>query len=134
MQLTKKHENGISIITVNGTVDALSSYALENDLLELMSSGRLFIVIDMSDMDYITSAGLRSLLVAAKMVSIKKGFMALCRLNEDVKKIFGMVNFESVLNIYEDLASSLSAASAALLSRSPIQEDIAVWPGDNTVK
>ncbi len=134
MQLAKKHENGISIITVNGTVDALSSYTLENDLLELMSSGDLFIVIDMSDMDYITSAGLRSLLVAAKMVSIKKGFMALCRLNEDVKKIFGMVNFESVLNIYEDLDSSLSAASAALLSRSPIQEENITWPGDNIVK
>jgi len=123
MQLTKKYENGVSIIAVNGTVDALSSYRLENDLLELMSSGDLFIVIDVSEMDYITSAGLRSLLVAAKMVSIKKGFMALCRLNEDVKKIFAMVNFESVLNIYEELFPALSAASAACASRPPAENE-----------
>jgi len=129
MQLTKKHENLISVITVNGTVDALSSYTLENDLLELMSSGDLFIVIDVSEMDYITSAGLRSLLVAAKMVSIKKGFMALCGLNEDVKKIFGMVNFESVLNIYEDLSSALAAASTARGLRPSVKEE-PEWSGD----
>lgn len=123
MQLTKKHEKGLSIITVNGTVDALSSYTLENDLLELMSSGRLFIVVDMSEMDYITSAGLRSLLVAAKMISLKKGFMAICRLNDDVKKIFSMVNFESILNVYEDMLSALSAAATALGSKPPVEKE-----------
>ena len=132
MQLTKKHEKGISIISVNGTVDALSSYALENDLLGLMSSGKLFIVIDVSEMDYITSAGLRSLLVAAKMVNLKKGFMGLCGLNDDVKKIFGMVNLESILNIYEDMASALSAAAAAL-SLKPAEDEIS-WPGDKLIK
>lgn len=57
------------------------------------------IVLDFKDLDYITSAGLRTLLVVANKIIQNKGKMAIVNMNEIIKDIFDITGFDDIVNI-----------------------------------
>lgn len=57
------------------------------------------IVLDFKDLDYITSAGLRTLLVVANRIIQNKGKMAIINMNEIIKDIFDITGFDDIVNI-----------------------------------
>jgi anti-sigma B factor antagonist len=108
MELLDSKRSGTAIVSVKGRVDATSSSALEQRLLRLIKAGERHIVVDCAELDYISSAGLRALLVAVKQLNTSGGKMALGALKEDIHEVFDIAGFSSILSIYPSVDAALA--------------------------
>jgi stage II sporulation protein AA (anti-sigma F factor antagonist) len=103
--------NGISVVCPQGRLDSVTSTNFERDLLKNIDSGATRLLIDFSKLDYISSAGLRSVLLAAKRIRASGGRMSLCSLNRQIAEVFDLSGFSSVLDIqssYDEAVTRLS--------------------------
>lgn len=99
---------------VSGRVDALTSPQLEQELLPALAEQGKFCVLDLAQVDYMSSAGLRVLLMCKKTAARNKGSFALCGLQESVRKILEMVGYLPLLEIYPDRSTAHAAARKPL--------------------
>jgi anti-sigma B factor antagonist len=99
MNITKNKENNKLIVALEGRLDTNTAPKLEQELKE--SLGDITeLELDMSGLEYISSAGLRVLLSAHKTMMGSKG-MVIKNVNEEIKEIFDITGFSDVLNIEE---------------------------------
>jgi anti-sigma B factor antagonist len=108
MELSDSKRSGTVIVSVKGRVDASSSSALEQRLLRLIKAGERQIIVDCADLDYISSAGLRALLVAVKQLNTTGGKMALGALKADIHEVFDVAGFSSILPIHPNVDAALA--------------------------
>ena len=99
MEIAEERKGDISILQVAGKLDASTSKELEDRVLALVASGRNKLVVDLSRLDYISSAGLRVFLLAAKRMEATSGRLVLSSLNPAVKQVFDIAGFSSYLTL-----------------------------------
>ena len=97
MNLTKKINDTELTVAIEGRVDTVTSPELDK-LIKESVDGMDSLVIDMKDVEYISSAGLRVLLSSHKLMS-KKGGMTVINAGEDIMEIFEVTGFSDILNI-----------------------------------
>lgn len=107
MEVTEKRQNGVIILVPKGRLDSNTSDEFEKRLLGLVGSGETSLVIDFKDLDYISSAGLRVLLKAAKELKKKNGQIAFCAVKDYIREIFELSGFVSFFAIHPTLEDSL---------------------------
>ena len=94
MTITKENRDGTLVISLSGRLDTLTAPELEKELnASLPSADKL--VIDLTDLAYISSAGLRTLLSAHKVMSVKGG-MTVTGANELVSEVFDVTGFSDI--------------------------------------
>ena len=99
MEITEERRADLLILRVIGKLDASTSKALEVKILPLIASSQGKLVVDLSQLDYISSSGLRVFLLAAKRMDAAKGQMIICSLKDSVKQIFDIAGFSSFLTL-----------------------------------
>lgn len=99
MKINESKSGSIVVLDLNGRLDASTSGMLEKKLMELLDKGEKHFVFDFSQLDYISSAGLRVLLMAAKKTGGTGGKMALACLKEHVKEVFDIAGFSAIFSI-----------------------------------
>jgi anti-anti-sigma factor len=104
--------NDISVVSPQGRLDSVTSASFERDLLEYIESGATRLLIDFSKLDYISSAGLRSVLLAAKRIRASGGRMSLCSLNQQIAEVFDISGFSSILDIQPSYDAAVTRLSA----------------------
>ena len=91
-------KNGTALeVALTGRLDTMTSPELEKELNEQLD-GAETLVFDFTELEYISSAGLRVLLSAHKIMS-KQGSMVVKNLTEEVKEIFDITGFSDILTI-----------------------------------
>lgn len=102
--VTDKRDNGI-LLEVSGRMDAVTSSEFEKAALNVINDGEKMIVVDLSDLEYISSAGLRSILVSAKKQKSVGGVMQFCGLTGMVEEVFsvsGLINMFKVSSTVDE--------------------------------
>jgi len=99
MEITEERREDILILRVIGRLDSSTSKTMEERLLPIIDSGEGRLVIELSQLDYISSAGLRVFLLAAKRMGSANGRMILCSLQDVVKQVFDIAGFSSFLTL-----------------------------------
>lgn len=112
MNFEISNDNELTIAKISGRIDATNSDELQNNIVELIASGATKLVIDFSGVNYISSAGLRSILTATKEIMKKSGKLAIFGMQSNIRDVFDMSGFSSIMNITSDL----SKAKSSLLS------------------
>ena len=92
-----------TVVEIDGRLDTLSSPDFERRMLNWIGGGRTELVVDFSKVGYISSAGLRSLMLAAKSAKNQGGRVVCCGLQGVVKKVFEISGFSSVIAVYDSL-------------------------------
>jgi len=108
MEVSTRKENNVMIVFVKGRMDAVSSPEFEKELLHLMDQGERRFIVDLRDLEYISSAGLRIILVAAKRLKQEQGQLVLSSLQDIVKEVFDISGFSAVIPISRSTESALS--------------------------
>ena len=103
---TRREENAI-VVTVKGRLDAVTSPDFEKELTGLISEGGKVFIIDLGELHYISSAGLRSILATTKKLKEKEGKLLLASIKDVVKEVFEISGFGSIIPIYESTESAL---------------------------
>jgi anti-sigma B factor antagonist len=101
MEITSEKLNDYLVIKIKGHLDAVTSSSASEKLSELIENGESKFILDLTDLDYISSAGLQTVLLAAKKISSQKGTFALTNLKEEVFEVFEISGFTSFLNIFD---------------------------------
>lgn len=110
MEITTKELKRVQLVAPKGRIDHESAPELERALMELVNAGHYRFVIDMSGVDYISSAGLRTLLAVRKAVRRwNRGDMRLAALQPFVKETFGLVGFTRIFEIHDDVVEAVGS-------------------------
>lgn len=109
MELNIKNEEKGTLISVTGRMDAVSSPEFEKKLGRLIDEGNVNLIIDLTELDYISSSGLRSILITAKKLKGKNGQILLASLQAIVKEVFEISGFSIIIPIYESVEEAIEA-------------------------
>lgn len=88
------------LLTINGRIDQDLTPELEAELKQV--AGKREIIIDLNNVSYVNSGGLRVLITAWRVAKKQGGDVVLFGLNEDLKTIFAMVGFDKIIRIFAD--------------------------------
>jgi anti-anti-sigma factor len=97
-----------TIVTLRGKLDVVSNADVEKSLLDVIALGEMKLVIDCAALDFISSAGLRSLIMAIKRMKVCGGVIALVALKRDVKMIIEISGLSPLIKIYATRAEALA--------------------------
>jgi anti-sigma B factor antagonist len=109
MTITELVQGDVVLVSLQGRLDGNTSASLESAFAKLVEQGNGKFVFNLHGLDYVSSAGLRSLLSAAKMVKVIQGRLALARMNEQVKEVFDMSGFSSIFKLYDTEDEAVNA-------------------------
>ena len=100
MEITEQKSAGVVTLRLAGRLDTTTAPAFEDKILGRIESGERHVVIDLAQLDYISSAGLRVIVLAGKRLSAANGKMALCSLKDRVREVFDIAGLSSIFSIY----------------------------------
>lgn len=112
MQIGEARENGVTVLSPAGRIDTTTAGALESRLATVLTAAAPQLVVDLSAVDYISSAGLRVLLVAARRVQASGGRLALCALGQPVRQVFQLAGFLPLFTIEETRDAAVAGLTA----------------------
>ena len=96
-------EEDITIISFGGSLDTNTSKEAGDQLTKLVDDGKVKLIVDLTDLEYISSSGLRILLATSKKLKPLKGEMLICGLNETVKEVFEISGFTMIFKVLSTL-------------------------------
>ena len=99
MEVTTNRLGNVTIVAGSGRLDSNSSPAFEDVLLKVINEAAA-VVLDMTGFHYVSSAGLRVLLMAAKKSKSAGNKLALCGLTPEVRMVFEISGFLALFLIY----------------------------------
>lgn len=96
--LKEEIKNGVLVLKISGRLDAITTPSIERKIFEQIHQGHTKILIDFSELDYLSSAGMRMLLSITKKLK-NVGKVILCSVNDNVLDVLKMSGFDRVLDI-----------------------------------
>ena len=109
MEIQQEQVGDVWVVNVHGRLDGITSTAFSNHVGELFTGRIPKILIDLTDMDFITSAGLRELLLLAKKANASGTAFALCGVNDQVRQVVDIGGFTTIFNLHSGRAEALAA-------------------------
>lgn len=110
-------DSPITIMRLTGRLDASTVGQLERALAEAQAAGVRAIVIDMSQLTYVSSSGLRVLLSARSAIRKNGGDLFLCALSHSVREVFDMVGFSAIFSLFDTVEMGMEVASILTKAR-----------------
>lgn len=116
--------NHISIIKVGGYIDTTTSSELERALDSLLKQGRFFIIVDLGNVDYISSAGWGIFISEIKSIRENGGDLKLVRMVPDVYEIFELLEFHHILDVYDTVDEAINKFEMLEAAGKPVAKEI----------
>ena len=115
MEITHKRFNRVDLLTIIGQMDAASAPQLKQEIDALFDQGRFRIVLDLAELEYIASPGLRVLIEARKrardrrLTDLEGGDVRIANLPPRIKEVFDLTGFTSLFEIYDDTVEAVGS-------------------------
>lgn len=116
--------NHISIIKVGGYIDTTTSSELERALDSLLKQGRFFLVVDLGNVDYISSAGWGIFISEIKSIRENNGDLKLVRMVPDVYEIFELLEFHHILDVYDSVDEAVNKFEVLESAGKPVAKEM----------
>ena len=107
MAIRTRNDRDAVVVEVSGRLDAVTAPEFEAALNASIQQGNLRYVIDLDGLEYVSSAGLRGILVIAKLLRSKGGQLRFANVRGTVREVFDISGFGSILTIDESVAVAL---------------------------
>ncbi len=107
MDLKKESKGSYIIVKVSGRLDATTASDYERTCSEYLEAGDTKIIIDLNGLEYISSAGLRSILTIGKKIKALNGKYIFCNLQPMVADVFKISGFNAIFPVYNSLEDAV---------------------------
>ena len=108
MKIETRKDGGRLIVSVGGRLDAVAAPEFDRRSDEWLAEGTSAMILDFGGLEYISSAGLRSLLLLGKKLSARKGRIVIAAVKDVVKEVFVISGFDSIFTVAESVDAALS--------------------------
>ncbi len=115
MEIGEARRDGLLVLRPVGRIDNLTSAAFQDRLLVAVRAGTGDVVVDFTEVEYISSAGLRALMAASRLKSTQH-HIAVAALNSIVGEIFAISRFSEVIPVFDNVEAAIAAGSAGTQS------------------
>ena len=109
MNVEVQRQDGNLIALVEGSVDGNNAAAFQSSLQGAVQEGDKSMVLDFNALDYISSAGLRVLLLVAKDMQNSGANFAICSLQGQVRELFTVSGFDQIIQISDSQEAALAS-------------------------
>lgn len=109
IEVIEDESQHVVIVGLSGRMDSSNSRAFEEKMVNLIQAGKTRMVVDCAQLQYISSAGLRVFLMAAKQLTMSKGKLILASLNDDVRQVFNLTGFSSIFQICDSREEAIKS-------------------------
>jgi anti-anti-sigma factor len=107
MDITTRMQNGVTLVVFAGSLDSNTSPKAQQEIDGVLAAGARKVAIDCTALDYISSAGLRVMLGAAKKLNGAGSGLRLFGLNQSVREVFDISGFSKILAVFNTEADAL---------------------------
>lgn len=108
MDIQTSAQGDVTVVTVSGSLDGSTVQEAQDQILPKTASAS-GVVLDLKNCGYISSAGLRMLLLIAKQVAVQKGVVALSGVSDEIKDVMEMTGFGNFFKSYPNVAAAVKA-------------------------
>ena len=112
MGINVEHSDQATIIAIEGELNSHTTAQIQNDVLNAVQSGQK-VLLDMIQVTYLSSAGLRMLLLLYRRIRERNGLMVLAGLSEEVRDIMAITGFLDLFTTFENRITGLQALKKA---------------------
>jgi anti-anti-sigma factor len=109
IEMTHEQRDGALILRPKKRIDSSTAKSFEEQANALVDSAAGNVIIDFSELDYISSAGLRVVLTTAKRVKAAGGQLTLCGVRDNVREVFDVSGFASIFGMHDNVDAALAA-------------------------
>ena len=99
----------VAVVTVDGRIDSTNAGQLDNTLKQLLDDGQNNLVIKLSDVEYMSSAGLRAIVAALREAKKKRGDVRIAEPSERVTEVFSLAGLTALFETYDDLTAAVGS-------------------------
>jgi len=107
MEVIEEKREKVVVLKLSGRLDASSSKEMKDKITVLIKGGEMNLVLEMSEVSFIDSSGLGSVVAALRSVHKVGGDIKIAALQEKVRAIFKLTRLHHVFEIFDDLESAL---------------------------
>jgi anti-anti-sigma factor len=100
MKTEVKQENGVTVVAISGSVDALTASELAGTLTDQIANGNVNLVVDLTGLEFMSSAGLRTLLGAVKETRSNGGDLRIASSTPGIDKVLKMSGFNNIAKVF----------------------------------
>jgi anti-anti-sigma factor len=108
MELITEKQGEVVVFKLKGRLDTLTAPDFEEKCLKWLEAGEFNFAVDLGELDYISSAGIRSILVIAKQLKAQDGGLAFSRISGMVEKVFNIAGIYTLFPAYASLDEALA--------------------------
>ena len=109
MEFTETTRDDYTVIVLRGRLDAHSALKFEQSAVKLLDQGKRKVVVDLGEVDYINSKGLRAFLVLGKKLNQTHGKLGLCGVRKAVRFVFEVAGCDSLFNFFPSPDEAIKA-------------------------
>lgn len=113
MQISAREEGQVRVVSASGSIDALTAGDVETFLDEQLKAGGDKLVFDLSELEFMSSAGLRTLLVISKQSRKLGGDLRLVKGSQPVQKVLDMAGLTGVIETFPSVDEAVASFGAA---------------------
>lgn len=106
--LTVEKKGDVFIVRIKGRLDAICSPITEKKVFEAINEGQSNLLLDMSGVSYLSSAGMRMLLSITKRLRTMSGKLAICSVTANVVDVLKMSGFDHALHLFKTEEEALN--------------------------
>lgn len=109
MELQSARESNVLIVDVAGRIDGVNAGDFESSLRETINEDDKAVVLNLEGLSYISSAGLRSILITAKNLGRRQSKFALCQVPSNIMEIIKIAGFNKIITVHDSRDEATSA-------------------------
>ncbi len=109
MQIKTREAYEVLIVDIDGRLDSNSSGYGYDEMVRIVKGGSKKILVNLAGLEYVSSAGLRVLLTAAKLMQSSGGQLKFCQPSDLVKQALEICGFNSLLSVYGSEGEAIKA-------------------------
>ena len=111
MNVTTSQTGSTAVAAVSGRVDSANAKDFDQELATAIDRGATGLVVDCLALAYISSAGLRALLVAIKKTNAAGGGVAMCRVPAHIREVLEVSGFTRLTSVYDSVEEAMASFS-----------------------
>ncbi|HXJ81956.1 MAG TPA: STAS domain-containing protein [Candidatus Methylomirabilis sp.] len=109
MEIHTRHVRDVLVVDMVGRLESRTAGPASTELNQIAQGGHRKVLLNAEKLEYVSSAGLRAILVAAKLLQEHGGAAKICRANPTVARVMEVSGFSSLLQLFETEEAALAA-------------------------